>query len=81
MKFFRAKGLPATTWNPVTNRAMYSFTDGVFETEDPELIQFMQDLGYPSDAPESMNQVVQEPERNPEQPVVKAPARPGRPKK
>ncbi len=60
MKFFRAKGLPATTWNPVTNRGMYHFTDGVFETEDPELIKFMQDAGYPSDAPGSKNQVVEE---------------------
>ena len=60
MKFFRAPGLPATTWNPVTDRAMYNFTDGVFETEDPDLIKFMQDAGYPSDAPESKNQVVPE---------------------
>ena len=61
MKFYRAKGLPATTWNPVTDRAMYNFTDGVFETEDPDLIKFMQDLGYPSEAPGSMNQVAPEP--------------------
>ena len=73
MKFFRVPGLPATTWNPVTDRAMYHFTDGVFETEDPDLIKFMQDLGYPSEAPGSRNQPIGEPESNPEPPIVKAP--------
>jgi hypothetical protein len=71
MKFFRAKGLPATTWNPVTNRGMYSFTDGVFETEDPDLIKFMQDAGYPSEPQVSKNQAMEAPQGNPEPPIVK----------
>ena len=75
MKFFRAKGLPATTWNPVTDRAMYNFTDGVFETEDPDLIKFMQDAGYPSEPQVSKNQVTEAPESNPEPPIVKASAK------
>jgi hypothetical protein len=62
MKFYRTKGLPATTWNPKTDRAMYHFTNGVFETEDPDLIKFMQDLGYNSEPVPTSNQAMEMPE-------------------
>jgi hypothetical protein len=77
MKFYRTKGLPATTWNPQTDRARYHFTDGVFETEDPDLIKFMQDLGYQSEPVPTRNQPVEEPGQREEVPVIKS----GRPKK
>lgn len=71
MKFYRTKGLPATTWNPKTDRARYHFTDGVFETEDPDLIKFMQDLGYNSEPVPTKNQSVDELGKEEETPVIK----------
>jgi hypothetical protein len=83
MKFYRTKGLPATTWNPKTDRAMYHFTDGVFETEDPDMIKFMQDLGYRSEPVPTVNQPVEELWQSEESPAegLKEIHRGGRPKK
>lgn len=47
MKFFKS-GLEAVVWNPVKDCALAEFKkpDFTFETNDPEVIKILQEMGY-----------------------------------
>jgi len=66
-KFFKATNrrhpkheLPSVLWNPAADKAVYEFLRGdsgylEFETDDPDTIKILQDLGYDQEPEESMS--------------------------
>lgn len=51
MRFFRARSSPhpSVLWDKKTERPIYAFSLGVFETEDPEIIGIMLAMGFPTE--------------------------------
>lgn len=76
-KFYRPRGHhePAVLWDPASERPIYEFYQGVFETEDKELIARMRKLGF-SEKPISTNiQVAMDRTQDASKPVPPPPPR------
>ena len=59
-KFYRPRGSnhPAVLWDPEKERAVYSFFQGICETNDPKVISLLRKMGF-SEEPISQNKQIQ----------------------
>ncbi len=66
MKFLRPKDSPyaAVKWDKEKNKPLYEFIRGQFETDDPETIKILLDMGFATEPPMEAHKTAEgEPEK------------------